>query len=269
MAGHGRVWIQGAGEMASGAAVALLSTGYQVVLAEIANPLAVRRLVCFSEAIYEGVAVVAGRRGQLMKPDAASFASATVAVLVDPAASQLHRLDPDVVVDARMTKVVPHPLPRGSRPLIGLGPGFTCGRDADLVVETLRGADLGQVIATGQAAGYTGNPGPVGGRTIERLLRAPAAGNLVPIFKIGDLVSEGQVIGHVGGLPVISAVSGLLRGLVHPQAELVVGEKVGDVDPRGEAIDPTDLTDKAQRVGEGVCKAVAMLCSQGYRRGPI
>jgi len=245
--------------MASGVAVALLEAGYEVVMAEIPNPLAVRRLVCFSEAVYEGQAQVGPWLGKLVEPEAAAFKPGCVAILIDPRAEQLARLDPAIVVDARMTKIRPEMLPAGSRPVIGLGPGFTCGTEAALVVETMRGPNLGRVIFDGQAEPYSGRPGPVGGQTLTRILRAPAAGQLMPIFKIGDLVAEGQVIGTVSGLPVVAALNGLLRGLVHEQAELSAGEKVGDIDPRGEAVDPAEMTDKACKVGEGVCDALKSL----------
>ena len=254
-----RIWIQGAGEMASGAAVALLSAGHEVVMTEINNPLAVRRLVCFSEAVYEGKAQVMDWPGVLVAPAEADFVAGQATVLIDPEADQLERLNPQVIVDARMTKTTPELINAGSRPVIGLGPGFTCGLDAMLIVETMRGPDLGRVIFDGQAEPYTGHPGAVGGETLSRLLRAPAAGQLVPIFAIGDLVTEGQVVGHVGGLPVVSALTGLLRGLVHSKAELYAGEKVGDVDPQGLAVDPADMTDKACKVGAGVLEAVNRL----------
>ncbi len=254
-----RIWIQGAGEMATGAAVALLAAGHDVVMAEIANPLAVRRLVCFSDAVYETKMQIGPWPGRLVSPASAVFEPGRVAILIDPQAEQLERLDPDVVVDARMTKRRPVALPSGSRPVIGLGPGFTCGSDASLIVETKRGTDLGKVIIDGQAEPYSGLPGDVGGQTISRLLRAPAAGYLVPVFKIGDLVEEGQVIGMVSGLPVVAGLAGLLRGLVHERAELSAGEKVGDIDPRGKSVDPAEMTDKARKVGLGVCNALNSL----------
>lgn len=260
-----KIWIQGAGEMASAVAVALLEADYQVVMAEIDNPLAVRRLVCFSEAVYEGSATVVGWPGQLMEASAAAFVPAQATVIVDAFAAQLARLDPAAVVDARMTKQTPRSLPWADRPLIGLGPGFTCGENATMIVETLRGNELGRVLTTGQAAPYTGRPGAVGARTVARVLRSPAAGHLASLFKIGDLVAEGQVVGHVGGLPVVSALSGMVRGLVHQRAELSAGEKVGDVDPRAEAVDPAELTDKARKVGAGVRAALADIL-QGHRR---
>lgn len=260
----GGVWVQGAGELASAVAVALVRAGWRVVLAEVAAPLAVRRLVCFAESVYEGRCIVAGVEGTLREPAAAAFRDGSVDVLVDPLARQLPRLRPVAAVDARMTKLVPAPLVAPASlgaglPVIGLGPGFTCGRDADLVIETHRAAGPGRVIARGSALPDTGVPGIVGGQDAARLLRAPAAGHLRPACAIGDLVRRGQVVGEVAGLPVVSRLDGLLRGLVHERAELHEGVKVGDVDPRGAAVDPRAVSDKGRLVGDGVLAALARL----------
>ncbi len=254
-----RIWVQGAGEMASAVAVCLARAGCRVVMAEIAAPLAVRRQVCFSEAVYDGSACVAGIPGVLAGAVEATFRDEGVTVLVDPDATQMSRLRPQAVVDARMTKRAPAPLPRGGAPLVGLGPGFTCGFDADRVVETHREAAPGRVIAAGSAAADTGVPGEVGGATRARLLRAPAAGHLDPRSAIGDLVVTGQVVGLVGGEPVVAALGGLLRGLVRPGALLAAGDKVGDIDPRGASIDPREVTDKGLAIGAGVLRALTDL----------
>jgi xanthine dehydrogenase accessory factor len=152
-------------------------------------------------------------------------------------------------------------------PVIGLGPGFRCGRDARFVVETHRGARLGEVLAEGEAAANTGVPGAVGGETDRRLLRAPAAGRLEPRASIGDLVRAGEVVATVAGVPVTSQIDGRLRGLVHPAAELNRGEKVGDVDPRGAEVDPRKVSDKALAVAGGVLEALLRLGIAPERRG--
>jgi xanthine dehydrogenase accessory factor len=139
---------------------------------------------------------------------------------------------------------------------VGLGPGFTCGVDADLIVETHRGARLGEVISQGSAAANTGIPGVLGGEAARRVVRSPAAGHLDPRVRIGDMVTAGQVLGHVSGQPVTSKLDGQVRGLIHPGAELSHGDKVGDVDPRGKAIDPRLVSDKALAVAGGVMEAL-------------
>lgn len=253
------IWLQGAGEMASGVALRLHAAGYHLVMAEVARPLAVRRLVCFSEAIFTGTVHVAGVEGRRVAAEVAVYETDWVPVMVDPSAKQMERLMPAAVIDARMTKLAPQELPRGEAPLIGLGPGFTAGRDADLVVETHRESTPGRIITTGSALPNTGVPGEVGGRTGERLLRSPAAGRLTARCRIGDLVRKGQIVATVDGRPVVSALDGMLRGLVANETELFAGMKVGDVDPRGTAVDPAQVTGKAQAIGDGVYRALRRL----------
>lgn len=255
----GGIWIQGAGELASGVAVRLWRAGYRVVMAEVAAPRAVRRLVTFAEAVHAGRHAVEEVPGELRRVDAAALAPGPVVVVIDPEATALPRLRPAAVVDARMTKLPPAALPFGPWPLIGLGPGFRCGRDALFVVETQRGPQLGALLDRGEAAPNSGVPGLVGGEDRRRLLRAPAAGRCLPRRRIGDLVTAGECVAEIGGEPVVSRLDGRLRGLIHPEVEVVAGEKVGDVDPRGAAVDPARISDKALAVGGGVLEALARL----------
>ena len=52
------VVIRGAGDIATGIALRLWRSGIQVVMTEIPQPTAIRRTVCFSEAIVHGEAQV-------------------------------------------------------------------------------------------------------------------------------------------------------------------------------------------------------------------
>lgn len=253
---RGRIWIQGAGELASGVALRLFRSGYRIIMAEIANPLAVRRLVAFSEAVYEGRSEVEGAPARLVLPTEADYQPDVISVIVDPVGSALSRLGADAVVDARLTKQPPVPIPSGHEVMIGLGPGFRCGRDADLIIETHRGARLGEVIIEGEAAPNTGIPGVIGGQSALRVVRSPVAGHLEPSVSIGDLVTEGQPLGEVAGIPIKSLLAGQVRGLIHPKAELSAGEKVGDIDPRGIEIDPRRVSDKALAIAGGVLEAL-------------
>lgn len=254
-----RVWVQGAGELASGVAWRLVRAGFGVICAERPEPLAVRRLVCFATAVHAGRVEVAGVSGVLRRGEEAAWRGGEVTVVVDPDGALLPRLDPAAVVDGRMTKRPPRPLPLQGRPLIGLGPGFVCGRDARFVIETQRGPSLGALLAEGAAAPDTGVPGALGGEGARRLLRAPRAGRIEPRREIGDVVRAGEVVATVGGEPVLALIAGLLRGLAYPGTELRAGEKVGDVDPRGGAVDPRALSDKALAVAGGVLEALRRL----------
>jgi xanthine dehydrogenase accessory factor len=54
------VLIRGGGDLASGVALRLYKAGVRVVVTELPQPLAVRRLVSFSEAVYAGECSVEG-----------------------------------------------------------------------------------------------------------------------------------------------------------------------------------------------------------------
>ena len=58
--------------------------------------------------------------------------------------------------------------------VVAAGPGFTAGVDCHAVVETMRGHYLGRVVYDGSALPNTGVPGLIGGKSGERVLRAPA-----------------------------------------------------------------------------------------------
>ena len=173
------VLIRGGGDLASGVALRLHRAGLRVVITEIAQPLAVRRLVSFSEAIYSGSVSVeeVGARRVADASDTLNilqiFAKGQIPVLVDPQASSVKSLHPTVLVDARMLKRPAELLPTPVNLIIGLGPGFVVGENCHAVVETLRGHRLGRVYWQGSAAPDTGLPDPVRGQSGERVLARP------------------------------------------------------------------------------------------------
>lgn len=53
-----RVWIKGAGDLASGIATRLYRCGFEIVMTDIPVPTTVRRTVAFSPCVYQGNAKV-------------------------------------------------------------------------------------------------------------------------------------------------------------------------------------------------------------------
>jgi xanthine dehydrogenase accessory factor len=255
------VVVRGGGDLGSGVAYRLHQAGYPVLVIDVEEPTAVRRAVAFAEAVYEDTVEIEGVRGELVADldDAIrTLRDGAVAVMQDPEAAVLEELDPAVLVDAIMAK---GKFDTGTRRadadvVIGLGPGFEAGEDVDAVVETDRGHELGRVYYSGAASSYDGEPGERRGYTHERVLRAPTDGTWEPTVAIGDLVGAGDAVGHVGDTPVETEIDGLVRGLVHEGVEVADGTKLGDVDPRGEDVDPTKISDKALALGGGVLEAV-------------
>jgi xanthine dehydrogenase accessory factor len=253
------VLLRGGGDLASGAALRLARAGMAVVITELPEPLAVRRLVSYAQAVYSREMTIEGitaRRAADLAEAAALLAAGSIPVLVDPRAEARHTLLPQVIVDGRMTKQAPD-LGMDAAPLvIGLGPGFIAGENCHAVVETKRGPYLGRVIWEGSAEADTGQPDPVAAREGERVLRAPLDGVLENKVEIGSFVTAGQVLATVAGVPLRTAFDGYLRGLL--QTGLVVrrGLKIGDVDPRPDPRLVHLVSDKALAIGGGVLEAI-------------
>ncbi len=140
--------------------------------------------------------------------------------------------------------------------VIGLGPGFYAGRDVHLVIETNRGHDLGRIIREGEAEPNTGIPGPIGGYTEERVIRAPEAGKIKVLKKIGDSVEANEKVAMVGSTEVRSRIRGVIRGLLRDGTGVWKGMKLGDVDPRGIKAHCYTISDKARTISGGVLQAI-------------
>ena len=238
-------------------------------MTEVARPLMVRRAVSFGEAVYEGRALVE----EVVAVHVATCPEAyqaisfeEIPILVDPEAGCRKELFPDVLIDAIMakrnigTRIGDAPL------VIALGPGFTAGLDCHAVIETNRGHHMGRVIWHGSSEPDTGQPGEIGGKTSERLLRAPISGEVEAFAAIGDWVVEGQIVARVGGAAVAAGTSGILRGMIRNGTTVDVGVKIGDVDPRAEVSHCSQVSDKSLAIAGGVLEAIL---SFQFRRNSI
>jgi len=254
------VLIRGAGEMASGVAHRLHQSHFKICMIEIPHPLAVRREVTFSEAIYEGEKEVEGIRAKLiskLEEVELTWEQGAIPILIDPDAKIARNfLKPDVLVDAIMAKKNLGTQVNDAPLVIGLGPGFTAEKDVHIVIETNRGNNLGKMILKGSAEPDTGIPGEIGGYTIERLLRTMKKGVFHPQRSIGERVNKGAVVAVVEDFPVIAKISGVVRGLLRDGVEVKKGMKVGDIDPRGKREVCFMISDKARAIGGGVLEAI-------------
>ncbi|MCS7011887.1 MAG: selenium-dependent molybdenum cofactor biosynthesis protein YqeB [Anaerolineales bacterium] len=255
--------VRGGGEQASGVVVRLLRAGLRVVVTELAQPLCVRRTVCFAEAIYRGEITIEGHTGRRVDDPTDMLRILNilgrnqVPVLVDPdckVAGLLHAL---AVVDGRMLKRPPEPIGYVPALYIGLGPGFIAGVNCQVAIETQRGHTLGRVYWQGGPQADTGLPEG----DPRRVLRAPTTGILLAHKTIGDLVESNELIAEIqdesGHLhPVTSPFRGVLRGLLYPGLHIAAGIKIGDVDPRGDPSYCYLVSDKALAIGGGVLEAL-------------
>jgi len=254
------IMIRGAGEMASGVAHRLYRSHFKICLLEIKRPLAVRGEVSFCEAVYEGEKEVEGVRAKLISSPgeiSSVWKKDQIPLLIDPAGKETGTyLKPDVVIDAILAKENLGTQIDDAPFVIGLGPGFTAGKDVHAVIETNRGHHLGRVIFEGSAEPDTGVPGEVGGFSVERVLRTTESGVFAPQKSIGDHVNKGSVVAVVKDYPIIAMVSGIVRGLLHEGVTAKKGMKVGDIDPRGKRELCFAISEKARAIGGGVLEAI-------------
>ena len=257
------VLLRGGGDLATGVALRLYRAGIQMVITELERPLAVRRSVSFAEAIFEGQHTVEGITARRVTTERilACLDADEIPMLVDPDAVILKSGNPPfsfiAVIDGRLIKQPPAPLPASVPLHIGLGPGFEAGVNCDAVIETRRSHTLGRVYWSGSTQADSGQP--EGDR--RRVLRAPMDGVLSAWSTIGEHVEEGQVIAsiQVDGRAknnIQSPFSGVLRGLIHDGIYVTEGLKIGDVDPRDDPSACFLVSDKALSIGGAVLEAI-------------
>lgn len=252
--------VRGGGDLASGVVHRLHRCGYRVLILECENPSAVRRMVSFCEAVYDGEALVEGvlsRKINSLEECEALWEDGEIPILCDPAGDSIWEMRPSVVIDAVMAK-----RNLGTRremaPLtIALGPGFDAGEDVDYVVETMRGHNLGRIIREGAALPNTGVPGVIAGVGAERVIRAVADGNIHNCAEISDLAEEGDVLAMIDDRPVLAPFTGILRGMIRDGYYVNEGMKIGDMDPRIQGRENCfTISDKARCIAGSVLEII-------------
>ncbi|MGL1933173.1 MAG: selenium-dependent molybdenum cofactor biosynthesis protein YqeB [Desulfotalea sp.] len=251
--------IKGAGEMASGVAWRLFQSGFRnIIMLETAHPEAVRRRVCFCEAVYDGTKTIAGVNAILAHDDAeidVALEKQMIAVVIDPTWKVITRRKPKIIVDAILAKKNLGTSINEAELVVGLGPGFEANKDVNVVVETNRGPNCGRLLYAGTAEKNTGKPSRVMGFDIERVVRSPGKGVFKASKDLDEQVEKGDVIGYVNDLAVIAAIDGSLRGLIRSNISVTKMMKIGDIEPR-EGVDNLLVSDKSLGLGGAVLEAI-------------
>ena len=254
---EGIVVIRGGGDLATGIVQKFNRSGFKLLVLETEKPTAIRRSVAICEAVYTGYASVedisCAKIENLSELDEC-FRKGIIPLLVDPGGLSIQQLKPATVIDAILAK---HNL--GTRkdmsPItIGLGPGFCAGEDVDVVIETMRGHDLGRLIFKGYALPNTGIPGDINGKSSQRVIRAPVGGIVNHIRSIGDVVEAEEAICAISGETVTVPFKGLLRGLIREGLQVPKGLKIADIDPRLD-VNWRTISEKARCIGGAALEA--------------
>jgi len=257
--------VLGSGDVGSAVAHALHGAGCAVVLIDEADPAWPRRGMAFVDAWYFGNAELDGVtacfcasvRSLPVVLERAEMVAATTWSWRGVAAA----LDPAVVIDARVAKRSPPARlkPHAPSPLltVGLGPGYRVGEHVDLAIETAWGERLGALVETGGTLPLAGEPRTLGGVGRERFVYAPLSGRFHTRARIGDAVTAGQPVAALEGASIVAPVAGVLRGLTARGARVSPGQKVVEIDPRGEPALCFGIGERPRRIAAGVLEALA------------
>lgn len=255
--------VRGGGDIASGAIQKLYRSGFKVLVLETETPSAIRRKVAFCEAVYEKEIEIEGIKARLVANDEEiqdCWDSDILPVMIDSRGKVIERLKPLAVVDGILAKQN-FGTKRSMAPItIALGPGFSAPEDVDIVIETMRGHNLGRIIEEGRASENTGVPGVIAGFGIERVIYSDYSGVITNIEKIGNVVEKGDVIAVVGNNEIYASISGVLRGIIRDGYKVKKGLKIADIDPRiSEKDNCFTISDKARNIGGAVLESILYL----------
>lgn len=259
------VILRGGGDIATGIAHRLHMAGFKVVILEIEKPLSIRREVSFSEAIYRGEIIVENVKAIRAKNIDDIFKileEKHIPVIVDEFGKLIPFLKPIAVVDCILAKRNLGTSKNMAPITIGIGPGFNASEDVHLVVETIRGHNLGKVIYKGEAEKNTGIPESVMNYGNERVLRATTDGIINNHCQIGDIVDNDAPIIRIGEEYIRAKISGVVRGLIKDGTIATKGLKIADIDPRGIREYAFTISDKARAVGGGVLEGIMHLIGE-------
>lgn len=264
------VIVRGAGDLATGIVYSLYKAHFKVIVLETQYPSSIRRRVALSEAVYDGESKVEDIESVLVK----SYEEALniianqnykkIPILIDPNCDILKKIKPTFLIDAIIAKKNLGTNKSMAKYTIALGPGFTAGKDCDIVIETMRGHNLGRMYLEGEAIPNTGIPGNIGGKEAERVIHASSDGIIENVKNIGDFVKEKEVIAYINNnnekIEVLATFDGLLRGIIKDGFKVHKGLKIADIDPRKSEYDNCfTISDKARNLGGSVLTAMMYL----------
>lgn len=255
-----KVIIRGGGDLATGVAEVLYQSGFKILILDIAKPSSIRRSVCFSEAIYDGetkVEDIICKKVENENEIESCWDKKIIPIMVDEKGEIIKKIKPDVVVDSIIAKKNLGTTKDMAPITIALGDGFEAGKDVDIVIETMRGHNLGRIITNGRAMKNTGIPGEIKGVSKDRVIYSLADGKFSSIKKIGDAVQKDEIIGYVGDVEIRGKISGVLRGIIREGYQVTKNMKIGDIDPRIEEKNNCfTISDKARSLGGAVLRAI-------------
>lgn len=252
------VLVCGVGERASAVARRLIGEGYATVLHQERAPRTLRRRMSYADAWFDGIAAMGGveaRRAD--RPSEFLCGMQTrqfLPLLLRPFEEVVERWPWDVVIAAPDHDEPARSLAGLAELTIGVGSGFICGADCDLVIAT-EGVDPGAVLRAGDP--------PPSRRGADRFALdywdVIASREGAPAWRssIGDRVEAEEILGFLGEEPVCAPVAGRVSGLARPELRALPGAPIAEIATSDRA-PVAGVSDRNKLVARGVSFAVEM-----------
>ncbi len=255
------VLVRGGGETGSAIAHRLYRSNFRMVITETSNPLDINRGTCFSEAVYENTKTVEDVTAEKTIPSLEQiykvWRNDNIPVVINPELTLKALIKPDVLVNAMMlgrrtnTNIEDAPL------VIGIGPGFSVGVDAHLVVEA-SGKNLGKVIIEGESSEPLEQPGENNDTGKSMVIRADDAGVFSTERHIGDSVAVGDIIGSLDNVTISAPAAGTLRGVLRSEVKVLTNTRLAEIDPNSDKTDANLIRSEMRAIAGGVLEAILM-----------
>jgi hypothetical protein len=218
MPGKTKIFIIGAGDKGTAAAIRIFKSGFRPILAERNNPTDLHFFRNLSDVVYLGEKTIEDVRCRLYNPidDDQSFADQLntgrqdriIPMIKIESYSDLAFYKPDILVDCRGTIEKDDAQDwSGYSCVIRIGSTFKVGRDGHFVIGSADD-ELGRVyrLPTDLKADLPEN---------KYLSNAPLEGVFVSHKTIGDRVSEREKICTLNEISILAPRNGIITGLLH------------------------------------------------------
>ncbi len=218
MPGKAKIFIIGAGDKGTAAAIRIFRCGFRPILVERNNPTDLYFFRNLSDVVYLGEKIIEDIRCRLYNPmdDDRLFAEQLnsgrhdriIPMIKKESYSDLAFFKPDILVDCRGTIEEDDAQDWSDYPcVIRIGANFKVGRDGHFVIGSANN-ELGRVYRL---------PTDLVGDLPENkyLSNAPLEGVFISHKAVGDRVSEREKIGTLNEINILAPRNGIITGLLH------------------------------------------------------
>jgi xanthine dehydrogenase accessory factor len=243
----------GCDDVGSAVAHSLHRAGLRVVLADAADPPWPHRGRTFTNAWYIGTAELEGEIACFcasVRSVPSVLQRGLIAATTWSWMGLVDTLHPTVVVDARLRSGQAAAALLGRAPMtIAMGHRLTAGVDADLVLEPRDGPDADADATRARPV----EPVRENGRTA---VFSDAAGRFMTTHRISHRVDAGEIVGHIGLHAVVAPRHGVLSGLSARGARVAIGQKIVEVDSRGDPALCFGIEERSRLIADDVLAAI-------------